>query len=29
MATIIVIPGGAGLFLLGVSVMTDGLKALA
>lgn len=29
MATIIVILGGVGLFLLGMSVMTDGLKALA
>ncbi|WP_267225299.1 Na/Pi cotransporter family protein [Dyella silvae] len=29
MTTIIVILGGVGLFLLGMSVMTDGLKALA
>jgi phosphate:Na+ symporter len=29
MATAIVVLGGVGLFLLGLSVMTDGLKALA
>lgn len=29
MSTIIAILGGVGLFLLGMAVMTDGLKALA
>jgi len=29
MSTIISILGGVGLFLLGMTVMTDGLKALA